>query len=118
MEIRVKAEAGEKDDLPSRDKVEIDTEEGDLIATSTAGPGSGVTMAVPRFRTDLEALLTLAANDTPRARVVRSTQICTAFYGFGDASSDGFGATIERETGIVERYGLWAEDKSEQSLNF
>lgn len=75
-------------------------------------------MAVPWFQSDLEAILLLAESDTPRMRVVRNTKIVNAFYGFGDASSDGFGATIERKSGVVGRYGLWAADTSDQSSNF
>ena len=50
--------------------------------------------------------------------MVRSSCIVSAFYGFGDASSDGFGATIEWKDGIVGRYGLWAGDTSNQSSNY
>ena len=50
--------------------------------------------------------------------MVRSNQIVTAYYGFGDASSDGFSATIKWKSGIVGRYGLWATDTSEQSSNY
>lgn len=77
----------------------------------SAGPVSGVTMAVPRFRSDLEALCCLTASDTPMVRVVRSSRIVTVYYGFGDASSHGFGATIGR-------YGLWSSADAEQSSNF
>ena len=117
--IRTKLEATTSDDLPFRDEVEMEVDEGDIaVAETRTGPESGITMAVPRFKTDLEALLRLSSADTPRIRLVRSTQICTALYGFGDASSDGFGATIERKEGVVGRYGLWAADTSSQSSNY
>ena len=109
---------GEDGDVPDRDVVEMEMDEGDIAVESTAGPASGITMAVPRFQSDLEAILFLAESNTPRVRVVRSTKIVTAFYGFGDASSDGFGATIERRSGVVGRYGLWAADTSDRSSNF
>ena len=119
--IRMTSKTAESDDLPSRDEIEMEADEGDLAASESdpkAGPESGITMAVPRFQTDLEALLLLTESDTPRIRVVRNTRIYTALYGFGDASSDGFGATIERKSGVVGRYGLWATDISSQSSNF
>ena len=96
----------ESDDLPLRDEIEIEADEGDLAASESnpkAGPESGTTMAVPRFKADLEALLLLTESTTPRIRVVRNTRICTALYGFGDASSDGFGATIERKSGSADQ---------------
>ena len=117
--IGVRPRGNESEDLPERDEIEADMDECELVVeTSGPGPTLGITMAVPRFQADLEAILTLAESDTPRVRVVRSVKICTAFYGFGDASSDGFGATIERKGGIIGRYGLWAQDTSEQSSNY
>lgn len=82
------------------------------------GPVSGLTRAVPRFRSDLEALCRLTASDTPLVCVVRSSKIITVYYGFGDASSQGFGATIERADGIQGRYGLWSSADAGQSSNF
>ena len=116
--IRSRPRLGEEDDVPDREEVEVEVDEGDIVSGSTAGPTSGITMAVPRLQADLEAILFLAESDTPRVRVVRSSKIATAFYGFGDASSDGFGATIERKSGVVGRYGLWATDTADQSSNF
>ena len=108
----------EGDDVPSREEVELEADEGDVVGAETrAGPASGITMAVPRLKTDLEALLVLTNSDTPRVRVVRNSRTCTALYGFGDASSNGFGATIERKSGVIGRYGLWAADTSRESSN-
>lgn len=58
------------------------------------GPALGLTPIVPRFCNDLEALLLLTAGETPIKRVVRRKEIVTAVYGFGDASSGGFGASV------------------------
>jgi hypothetical protein len=97
---------------------EEDDEEAILAGLGThVGPPSGITCAVPRFRSDLEAILVLAASPTPLKRVVRSKKMLTAYYGFGDASSDGFGATVERAKGLQGRYGLWGSNESEQSSN-
>ena len=57
------------------------------------GPRSGVTLAVPRFRSDLEALLELAEGQVPAIRKVRSGKCRMMVYGFVDASAAGFGAT-------------------------
>ena len=67
-------------------------------------PASGITQAVPRLRADLEALLFLSSAEKPRYRVVRGRVVMTAYYGFGDASSGGFGATIQRPDGIHGRF--------------
>lgn len=82
------------------------------------GPDSGLTQAVPRMKNDLKALLELAASETPRQRVIRAKNIVTAYYGFGDASSGGFGASIERPGGIHGRYGIWGRDEDNSSSNF
>ena len=42
----------------------------------------------------------------------------TAYYGFGDASSGGFGATVQRPDGIHGRFGLWGRDEDDASSNF
>ncbi len=42
----------------------------------------------------------------------------TAYYGFGDASSGGFGATVEKPSGLHGHYGLWKRDEKGQSLNY
>ena len=81
-------------------------------------PSSGITWAVPRLEADLQALLLLSSSEKPRYRVVRGKIMLTAFYGFGDASSGGFGATVERPDGIHGRYGLWGRDQDDTSSNF
>ena len=81
-------------------------------------PLSGTTQAVPRLREDLEALLFLSSADKPRYRIVRGKVVMTAYYGFGDASSGGFGATVERPDGIHGRFGLWSSDEDDVSSNF
>ena len=82
------------------------------------GPSSGVTRAVPRFRSDLEALLALAEDQTPAIRRVRSGRCRMMVYGFVDASAAGFGATIERPGGLYGRFGLWGRDSEEDSSNY
>jgi hypothetical protein len=41
-----------------------------------------------------------------------------AYYGFGNASSAGFGSTVERPDGLQGRYGLWGADKEHQSFTY
>lgn len=82
------------------------------------GPSGGVTRAVPRFRSDLEALIALSAGRAPAIRKVRSGKCRMMVYGFVDASAAGFGATIERPEGLYGRFGLWGRDSEEDSSNY
>jgi hypothetical protein len=49
---------------------------------------------------------------------VRSKSRVTAYYGFGDASSGGFGSTVERPGGIQGRFRLWGRDDEDKSSNY
>jgi hypothetical protein len=75
-----------------------------------------VVVAVPRLANDMRAILRLMASDTPVLRRVRCRKSTKAYYGFGDASGVGFGATIQIGKDIWYEYGQWstesAEDKS------
>ncbi len=82
------------------------------------GPLSGITKAVPRFKEDLEAILELAMGDKPAMRCVQNNCMLTAYYGFGDTSSAGFGSTVKRPSGIHGRFGLWGKDKDDKSSNY
>ena len=44
--------------------------------------------------------------------------VLTAYSGFGDASSGGFGATVEHPGGIHGCFGLWDRDEEEARSNF
>ena len=81
-------------------------------------PSTGLTPAATRFKSDLEAILLLAEGERPQLRYVRSKHTMTAYYGFGDASFGGFGATIERPGGLYGRYGLWGKDDKAQISNY
>ena len=83
-----------------------------------SGPSSGVTSAVLQLITDLEALMKLTLSEKPDSRVIRGKVVLTAYYGFGDASSGGFGTTIEREYGVYGRFGLWGTDEESASSNY
>jgi hypothetical protein len=87
-------------------------------APNQQGPSSGFTQAVPRFWQDLKALLFLTQSKKPILRRMRSAKyVHTTFYGFGDASSGGFGSSIECRDGLCIQQGLWPSNK-EGSLNF
>ena len=81
-------------------------------------PDSGKTFVVPRLMDDLRALKKLTESDKPSMRVVRSKKLITALYGFGDASSGGFGSSIEHRGGIAARFGLWGRDTEDASSNY
>ncbi len=82
------------------------------------GPATGLMSAAPQFKEDLEAILHLTEGEQPALHCVRSKLTMIAYYGFGDASSGGFGATVERPSGLHNHYGLWRRDKKEQSSNY
>jgi hypothetical protein len=50
--------------------------------------------AVPRFREDVRALRRVMKADKPPLKGAQATKTARAYYGFGDASGSGFGATI------------------------
>ena len=98
------------EELESTDEGWVQIAEGgntmdDPIGVPSA-PESGSTRAVPRLANDLRALLKLSKGTIPMPRVVRGKVVITAYYSFGDASSGGFGASVEREEGIHGRFGL------------
>ena len=98
--------------------VEEEEEEVSDESLQDRGPTSGLTPFVPRFESDLKALLRIVHSPKPVLRVVRSKSVLTAFYGFGDASSSGFGASVARGDGTVGRFGIWASDEDQESSNF
>ncbi len=85
---------------------------------SRGGPPGGFTLAVPRFREDLEALTILTQGERLAKRCVWSQQMLTAYYSFGDASLAGFGATVKHPDGLHGRFGLWGRDEEDQSSNY
>jgi hypothetical protein len=74
---------------------------------------------VKRLAADVDALLKLTESEDAPSRPVRPGHRAHAVYGFGDASKDGFGASIEFEgKGIVWRSGTWTMTMREESSNF
>lgn len=121
QEVDREMEESAKEEAVSMEELKMQA----LLQSSTGepmylkGPPSGVTVAVPRFRQDLEALIFLTMDDEPIQRRIRSNKKgLTAFYGFGDASSSGFGASVRRPDGLHTRYGIWPRDVEDESSNF
>ena len=61
--------------------------------------------AKPRLEMDLEALKALFSAETPPKRRIRSKNLLEVYYGFGDASQDGFGFNIQIGDCIIYRFG-------------
>jgi hypothetical protein len=66
--------------------------------------------AVPRFEFDRRALAELMSAEEPLPRRVRVRRSMKAYYGFGDASGYGFGATIQIGEDLWFEYGQWASE--------
>ena len=86
--------------------------------TSDHGPPSGLTQVVPRFRSDLAALVRLTAAASPARRVIRRKGVVTALYGFGDASAGRFGASVGFTHGVRGRFRVWGADAEDKSSNY
>jgi len=72
-----------------------------------------------RLAADLHCLAQLFSPLTPPTRLVRCTSRLVAIYGFVDASSAGFGSSLELPDGMLFfRHGLWGRDADSASSNF
>ena len=68
-------------------------------------------LPVPRLGRDVQSLLALTGSVAPPKRRVRMTGQVRVLYGFGDASKQGFGASIEMpDKSIHWRFGQWRLD--------
>jgi hypothetical protein len=70
--------------------------------------------AVPRFKDDLKALGRLMSAEHPPLKRARCKRTSKVYYGFGDASGSGFGATIQIEDEIHYEYGQWCSEVTEE----
>jgi hypothetical protein len=70
--------------------------------------------AVPRFKDDITSLLRLMKSDTPPLKRARCKRSAKCYYGFGDASGSGFGATIQINGKIHYEYGQWSSEVTEE----
>jgi hypothetical protein len=74
---------------------------------------------VKRLKADILAMMELTKSEEAPRRSVRPGKRAHAVYGFGDASKDGFGESIEIEgKGIVWRSGTWNMSMREESSNY
>mmetsp|Transcript_17572 Transcript_17572/g.49639 ORF Transcript_17572/g.49639 Transcript_17572/m.49639 type:complete len:1287 (+) Transcript_17572:10428-14288(+) len=76
--------------------------------------------ATARLTSDIAAMQAFFALEQPPLRRVRARRTFHAWYGFGDASPGGFGATIDvLDEGVSYRYGEWcAQIVEETSMNW
>jgi hypothetical protein len=79
------------------------------------GDAPPVVSEAPRLRADMHALLSLMSSSTPVLRRVRCKKATNAYYGFGDASGLGFGATIQIGDEVWYEYGQWSTEVIEDS---
>jgi hypothetical protein len=97
--------ASSPEEFDELDVVDIDPALG-LVGDCVGEPT--LVFPVARLHGDLSCLLELTASDTPPKRVVRMTSQARVIYGFGDASKQGFGASIELpDKAIFWRFGQW-----------
>ena len=75
---------------------------------------------MPRMGPDVSALERFFSTKLPPLRVIRGRVVLEAFYGFGDASGTGFGASFDGDTSkqIFYRFGQWCTSVSEESSNY
>jgi hypothetical protein len=66
-------------------------------------------MHVPHLGQDFKALLALTDPLVPTERLVRSKHLLQVFYGFGDASREGFGSIILLDGTVEWDSGSWKE---------
>jgi hypothetical protein len=77
-----------------------------------------VVTAASRFGDDVRSLSALFSSPTAPEVNLRSKEIVTVIYGFGDASGTGLGATFTCGSGFSYRIGVWGSDDSAQSSNW
>ena len=74
--------------------------------------------ASPRLASDVKALITMLSSPTPPEVSLRSKDIVTVVYGFGDASGTGLGSTFTCGSGFNFRIGIWSGDDIDESSNW
>jgi hypothetical protein len=77
--------------------------------------------AVPRLLLDVRPIRAILSGPTPIMRILRTRSSVNVFYGFGDASGEGYGKAMRkagRRGRIDFEYGFWCSEISEESSNF
>mmetsp|Transcript_18233 Transcript_18233/g.45137 ORF Transcript_18233/g.45137 Transcript_18233/m.45137 type:complete len:1296 (-) Transcript_18233:2196-6083(-) len=91
-------------------------EKGLLTVEEIAAPA--VVEAKKRLGEDMVALRYLMSSAKPLPRRVRSKKGRKVVYCFGDASSSGFGITLEVDGTVYYEYGQWNEKAENRSSNW
>jgi hypothetical protein len=81
-------------------------------------PPSGKVQGLPLMKDNVEALHKMFEAEAPPEFSVKSKKILIAFYGFGDASGNGFGSSLELGNGLSIRVGIWTADESSNWREF
>lgn len=92
----------------------------DVSVPETADAPRKVKAKTRLVECDLSAMtLLFDANVTPR-RLVRARKVVEVYYGFGDASQDGFGFNIQMadDDTVHYRFGQWCDEVSEKASNY
>ena len=76
---------------------------------------------VPRLLLDVQAIRAILKGPTPVMRILRPRASVKVYYGFGDASGEGYGKALRPGHGrqrIKYEYGFWCSAVSEESSNY
>jgi hypothetical protein len=99
------------------DSVMIKEEDRNWISATPDVDAPVLVKAVPRFAGDLEALAKLCEADSPPLRAVRCRESGTFLYGFGDASGQAFGASVQVADEIKYQYKQWIASVTEEETS-
>ena len=86
--------------------------------TLSDGAAPKTVQAVPRFKSDLQAMKVYFGPPTPPEITDRVSQVLYVMYGFGDASGTGFGSSIQSSAGLSYRIGVWFGKERDETSNF
>ena len=94
----------------------MEVEDLDVQPEETDAPR--VVVASPRLGEDVDALKTILGGEAPPEVQLRSKQIVSVVFGFGDASGTGLGATFTCGSGFTFRIGVWGSLEKDESSNW
>ena len=95
-----------------------DIELDQALDPSDAASAPKMVQVCTRFPTDLSTLSRFFDLPDLPAVSIRTKNIITVVYGFGDASGSGLGATFTNGTGFSYRVGVWGPDDAVESSNW
>jgi len=73
---------------------------------------------VPRFFSCLRALTSFFESENPPVVTDRTSEVQLLIYGFVDASKSGYGASVDYQSHVRYRIGVWGPDEDDASSNF